>query len=323
MFSSESSSKGGGILDSITGFFSNIFSTSTSKATAGQPVGGGFGGGLGSSGGLFGNLSGVFGGGDTGGMGGSNGCCCDTGAAGMLGKTGDLFKGANGGLNSEGIPNLLARPDESMFSGITDSLTKTFSGLFGEGGTISTLLSGFGGNIMDTFSKIGTTIMGLFSGGESGGGIGGMLGGLGTTIMGYFADGGIAGQVKGSGTGTSDSIPAMLSNGEFVVNAKATKDNIKLLSAINSGSIRKLADGGLAGSMPQMNIPSLNNPEMGIIPKTIDVNKLGTGQNTSNQVINLQFTGDISRQTKAEIYKMLPSIAQGVNLHNKEKGYKG
>ncbi|UTL89495.1 phage tail tape measure C-terminal domain-containing protein [Pseudomonas fluorescens] len=42
------------------------------------------------------------------------------------------------------------------------------------------------------------------------------------------------GYVSGSGTGTSDSIPARLSNGEFVVNAKATSRNRELLEAINS-----------------------------------------------------------------------------------------
>lgn len=43
------------------------------------------------------------------------------------------------------------------------------------------------------------------------------------------------GPVYGPGTSRSDSIPAMLSNGEFVVNASAAKNNMALLSAINSG----------------------------------------------------------------------------------------
>jgi hypothetical protein len=47
-----------------------------------------------------------------------------------------------------------------------------------------------------------------------------------------FAPGG---PVFGAGTGTSDSIPAMLSNGEFVVNARATAKNRSLLEQINSG----------------------------------------------------------------------------------------
>jgi len=47
-----------------------------------------------------------------------------------------------------------------------------------------------------------------------------------------FANGG---SIMGPGTGTSDSILARLSNGEFVVNAKATADNRALLDRINSG----------------------------------------------------------------------------------------
>ncbi|MFK3922159.1 phage tail length tape measure family protein [Pseudomonas fulva] len=46
-----------------------------------------------------------------------------------------------------------------------------------------------------------------------------------------FATGGF---VSGAGTGTSDSIMARLSDGEFVVNAQATKRNRALLEAINS-----------------------------------------------------------------------------------------
>lgn len=45
-----------------------------------------------------------------------------------------------------------------------------------------------------------------------------------------FANGGL---VEGSGTGTSDSIPAMLSNGESVMTARATSMFAPLLSAIN------------------------------------------------------------------------------------------
>lgn len=45
-----------------------------------------------------------------------------------------------------------------------------------------------------------------------------------------FADGGL---VEGPGTGTSDSIPAMLSNGESVMTAKATAMFAPMLSAIN------------------------------------------------------------------------------------------
>ncbi|MFV0891279.1 tape measure protein [Pseudomonas kurunegalensis] len=51
------------------------------------------------------------------------------------------------------------------------------------------------------------------------------------------------GYVRGPGTGTSDSIPANLSNGEFVVNAAATKRNRALLEAINSNERVSVAGG--------------------------------------------------------------------------------
>ncbi len=50
------------------------------------------------------------------------------------------------------------------------------------------------------------------------------------------------GYVTGPGTGTSDSIPAFLSNGEYVVNAQAARGNIDLLNAINHGSTGSLGE---------------------------------------------------------------------------------
>lgn len=63
-----------------------------------------------------------------------------------------------------------------------------------------------------------------------------------------FASGG---QVRGAGTGTSDSILARLSNGEFVINARATAEWRPVIELINSGRLRfndfaqRFADGGL------------------------------------------------------------------------------
>jgi len=59
------------------------------------------------------------------------------------------------------------------------------------------------------------------------------------------------GPISGPGTGTSDSIPAMLSNGEYVVRAKSVaKYGMAFLNSVNQGSlgISRLASGGLAGS---------------------------------------------------------------------------
>lgn len=46
------------------------------------------------------------------------------------------------------------------------------------------------------------------------------------------------------GSGNTDTVPAMLTPGEFVVNKKATKNNLGLLKDINSGKIQRFNDGG-------------------------------------------------------------------------------
>lgn len=104
----------------------------------------------------------------------------------------------------------------------------------------------------NTAAKIGMQYasMALF------GGAGATTGAASYTSM--FSTGGIVGKprgyatgghIKGAGTGTSDSIPAMLSNGEFVVNEKATQRNRGLLEAINASggsTMAKFAEGGAA-----------------------------------------------------------------------------
>lgn len=63
-----------------------------------------------------------------------------------------------------------------------------------------------------------------------------------------FAGGGGTGRVSGPGTGTSDSIMAMISNGEFIVNAQQTAKFLPLLHAINSGKMPHHAAGGYVGT---------------------------------------------------------------------------
>lgn len=60
--------------------------------------------------------------------------------------------------------------------------------------------------------------------------------------IGLYADGG---DVNGPGSGTSDSIPTMLSNGEFVIKASQSRKHRALLHAINNGTIGHMASGGV------------------------------------------------------------------------------
>ena len=68
-----------------------------------------------------------------------------------------------------------------------------------------------------------------------------------------FASGG---SVAGPGTGTSDGVPAMLSNGEYVLNAQAVdRLGVPFLNGLNTGRLRGFASGGLVGSGGAYNRP--------------------------------------------------------------------
>lgn len=88
-------------------------------------------------------------------------------------------------------------------------------------------------------------LAGFFGSKGANGGMGGLFG----MLFKGFATGGY---VSGPGSGRSDSIPARLSNGEYVINAQATRQNRALLDAINSGRVPAFANGGLVGGAPSI-----------------------------------------------------------------------
>ncbi|KXF78538.1 hypothetical protein ATN84_01730 [Paramesorhizobium deserti] len=166
----------------------------------------------------------------------------------------------------------------------------------------------------DALSKIGDKLLdlafdGLFDTKASGGAGFSFLKLLG------FDKGGIVhaatgGQIRGPGGPRSDSIPARLSDGEFVVNAAATKQNLKLLNAINSGKDIALANGGLvAGGSPLQapRIPSLAN--------------MTTNNSTTNSpTINVNVSGANGNQ---EIMAMVQQgVSQGINIWKNSSDFK-
>lgn len=79
-----------------------------------------------------------------------------------------------------------------------------------------------------------------------------------SSIMGNVQEKASGGPVFGAGTGTSDSIPAMLSNGEYVINAKAVRRiGLPLLNALNNG----YASGGFVsgGDSSSSTVVEFNN----------------------------------------------------------------
>lgn len=121
------------------------------------------------------------------------------------------------------------------------------------------------------------------------------------------ADGGI---INGPGTGRSDSILTRLSNGEFVVNAKATARNRHLLEAINAGSLPGYATGGMVGGDNRRTA----GRNMGGGPSTLVVDVRGAQGNTEIQEMVRRGV-----QTGLQLYdrEALPRSVQRVSADQK------
>lgn len=97
-------------------------------------------------------------------------------------------------------------------------------------------------------------------------------------MVGRFANGfgpRYNGRVTGPGTGRSDQIPAMISNGEYVVNARATAQNLQLLNAINNN--RNVAGMGGGVSIVVNAAPGMDETQVAnLVVKQLD-RSLGMG----------------------------------------------
>jgi hypothetical protein len=117
-----------------------------------------------------------------------------------------------------------------------------------------------------------------------------------------FASGGF---VSGKGTSTSDSIPAMLSNGESVINARSTSMFAPLLSAINvAGGGRAFNAGGVArfdtGGVATTNLSSIRHSI-----STIDTRSelLALRNAITTQQVVLSETDVTQTQKRVDVYE--------------------
>lgn len=132
-----------------------------------------------------------------------------------------------------------------------------------------------------------------------GSGFGSLLGGLfgGTSADPWsglrLASGGY---VSGPGSATSDSIPAWLSNGEFVMNAKATKAFGPWLQAMNDNKLRGFAYGGPVDG----NVVSM--PSRSTLPSVREAAVSG-GQQTVRIITETRFVndGNFANYIKSEV----------------------
>lgn len=98
------------------------------------------------------------------------------------------------------------------------------------------------------------------------------------------------GNARGPGTSRSDSIPAYLSDGEFVVNADATRKSRAALEAINSGkapSIGSMKVGGEGGAARSVN--NISN----VFSPTIPITVQASGNKETDQAMVERLSGEM------------------------------
>jgi hypothetical protein len=159
-------------------------------------------------------------------------------------------------------------------------------------------------------------------GGENGGGQG---------DAGPQAEGGL---ITGKGSGTSDSIFAMLSNGEFVINAKATKANLSILKQINSytgsGSVSKaeydsnlsiepfkntfkgFADGGLITPSTMNAVPRPTSRSPYILSPPTNNSSSENQNNSSNMIIGPKTSTRIDNSSVTNFYNQASGMIDSI-----------
>ena len=274
----------GGLFDGVKGFFGGEKGAEGAVATAAGSAAEGE-----KKGGIGGFFSGLFGGGKKGAALGSTPATPmyvsdvslnKEGAGGVLeGLTGDKKGGAEGEEGGGFFSGLKSKFGD-LFGGLKDSLGNIFGGL------------------KDSLGS-------MFGGGAGGGGIGGMLsglmggitggiGGIGSMIGGLFgfANGGAVGFANGGSVGSTDTVPAMLTPGEFVVKKSAVdKYGEGFLSSLNKGVLpmQGFQNGGSvspvaaeAGASAMGGNQVSNNSDFTFNIKEGEVNKEG-GQSSNEQ----------------------------------------
>jgi phage-related minor tail protein len=186
-------------------------------------------------------------------------------------------------INAQAVANDQAMAQaKELKQGLQDALSNSLDAFFSKGITgardMGQAFAGLADGVVSSLQKVAAQMLTnlimqkLFNAAASG--IGGMSGGgsvSGGGGMGVFAEGG---QVTGPGTATSDSIPAMLSAGEFVFREAAVRAiGPGVLEAMNRGlrvpsftgaSIPKFAEGGLVEGTGRGNDPALVHLQLGL-----------------------------------------------------------
>ncbi|UDW84002.1 tape measure protein [Pasteurella canis] len=133
--------------------------------------------------------------------------------------------------------------EKAFKDGLTQGIQSSLMGLAQGTMTLKDAIKNLALTIVNSMAQIAAQQLAM----QATSAIGGLFGAVGGVVT--AATGGY---ITGPGTGTSDSIPARLSNGEYVIRAASvSRYGVDFLHAINRGQLRKYNTGGLV-SMPKI-----------------------------------------------------------------------
>lgn len=162
----------------------------------------------------------------------------------------------------------------------------------------------------------------------TGGGSGGLSGASGGNADKSWAEG-IA---DGFSSTLKSELSSALATGDWSTIGETLMDQVTMSiidsvlgSAVDFGmGLLGFADGGIVPSTPNSksyadSVPAMLQPGELVVPVDQVGSFLGGGSG-GGQTFNINVTGDVSRLTRTEIVKMMPEIAAGTNMLNKENG---
>ena len=225
---------------------------------------------------------------------------------------GTMEKGTDGTYTSTGMMSQLQQlgGGAASFGGKASPMAK-------EGKEITSPLFAEGGLFSGMINSIKTGLGTILGGTGEGGGLGTLIGKIGPFFsgLGESLTQGLTKLFNPQGQGQGGAGGGMPSTGNPYVDIGM----MILPFFMNNGGIVPSTPYSKAGVD---SVPAMLTPGELVVP----ANKVKSYQdNTSKQqnVVNLSISGDVSRQTRQEIIKMLPTISAGVNATNKENNYKG
>lgn len=191
------------------------------------------------------------------------------------------------------------------FSGMVDGIVGFFKDLSDQvTGIIKGLLDWIG-DLIKAAAEAAAALFGLGGGGSSG---------QSSNDNGHAA----GGYIRGPGSGTSDSILSWLSNGEYVVRARAVrKYGLGILNAINGLRAPKFSMGGLASVMSSV------SPMRGMLPAYADGGPVSSGRPVVLQIGEDVFEGLIAPDAVADRLVRFATVRQTRQAGKKPGWYTG